>query len=177
MVKHIEKTLFMITEIKVSTIYKCSLERAFKVPMLCDISKIHTGFGMIPKVTHTLADQNWGKSGSSKKVYMAKSLFQKAGFSSVDHVIERIENHYWMIQVDDFQSWTLGFYKFVGTWKTIPIEENKIQVEYTYFLHSKNMILYPLQWIFGKTLWKVYMKRVLENIRILIHCAEPYLFK
>lgn len=40
-------------EIKIKTIYQCSLERAFKTPMLCDLSKIHTGYGIMPKVTHT----------------------------------------------------------------------------------------------------------------------------
>ena len=32
----------MITKVTVSTIYECSLERAFKTPMLCDVSKIHS---------------------------------------------------------------------------------------------------------------------------------------
>ncbi len=167
----------MITKVKVSTIYNCSLERAFKTPMLCDISKIHTGFGIMPKVTHTTDDERWGRPGSSKKVYMEKTLFQKGGFASVDHIIERKENQYWIIQVDDFQSWLLGFYKFVGEWKTTPLEDKKIQVEYTYFLHSSNPILYPFNWIFGKTMWKIYMKQVLENIREMINNDEPYMYE
>ena len=165
----------MITKIKVATIYECSLERAFKTPMLCDLSKIHTGFGMIPKVTHTTDDQDWGAPGSSKKVYMATSLFQKGGFASVDHIIERKENQYWKIQVDDFQSWMFGFSKFTGEWKTTLVEDKKTQVEYTYFLHSNNAILYPFHWVFGKIVWKLYMKQVLENIREMIHTNEPYL--
>ena len=167
----------MITKVKTSTIYQCSLERAFKTPMLCDITKVHTGFGIMPKVTHTTDDQDWGRVGSSKKVYMAKSLSQKGGFASVDHVIERKENQYWIIQVDDFQSWMLGFYKFVGEWKTTPLEDQKIQIEYTYFLHSNNPLLYPFNWIFGKLFWRTYMKQVLENIRAMIHNDEPYLYE
>ncbi|WP_299277946.1 hypothetical protein [uncultured Psychroserpens sp.] len=166
----------MVTKIKVSTIYECSLERAFKTPMLCDLSKIHTGFGILPKVTHTTDDKDWGKPNSSKKVHMAKSLSQKGGFASIDHIIERKENQYWIIQVDHFQSWMLGFYKFVGEWRTTPLEGKKIRIEYTYFLHSKNPILYPFNWIFGKTIWKIYMKQVLENIRKMIHNKEPYLY-
>jgi hypothetical protein len=167
----------MITKIKIATIYECSLERAFKTPMLCDITKIHTGFGLMPKVTHTTDDKDWGKPGSSKKVFMAKSLSQKGGFASVDHIIERKENQYWIIQVDDFQSWMLGFYKFVGEWKTTALEDKKTQVEYTYFLHSNNLILYPFNWIFGKTLWAIYMKQVLENIREMIRNEEAYLYE
>ena len=133
----------MISKTKISTIYDCSLERAFKTPMLCDLSKIHTGFWIMPKVTHTTKDENWGKPGSSKKIYVAKSFSQKGGFSSVDNILERVENKYWKIQVDNFQSWMLGFYKFVGEWKTTQVEPNKIMVEYTYSLHSKIPIFYP----------------------------------
>jgi len=157
--------------------YECSLERAFKTPMLCDISKIHTGFGIIPKVTHTTEDKDWGKPGSSKKVYAAKSMTQKGGFASIDHVIERKEDQHWIIQVDHFQSWMLSFYKFVGKWETKECEDQKIRINYTYYLHSKNPLLFPFCWIFGKTFWKTYMKRVLENIREMAYNNEPYQYK
>jgi len=167
----------MISKITISTIYECSLERAFKTPMLCDVSKVHTGYGIMPRVTHTTNDENWGKPGSSKKVYAARSLTQKGGFASVDRVLERMENQYWKIQVDEFQSWMLGFFKFVGEWKTTQIENNKILIEYSYSLHSNRPLLYPLNWIFAKTFWKTYMKRVLENVRELAYNEEHYLYE
>ena len=167
----------MISTVKVSSIYECTLERAFKTPMLCDISKIHTGYGIMPKITHVSDDENWGKPGSTKKVYAANSLTQKGGFASVDRVIERVENQYWKIQVDEFQSWMLGFYKFCGEWKTTQIEHNKILIEYTYDLHSSILLLYPINWLFAKTFWKAYMKRVLENIRTMAYSQEPYLYE
>ena len=163
--------------IKVSTTYKCSLERAFKTPMLCDISKVHTGFGLMPKVTHCSEDENWGQVGSKKKIYAAKSLTQKGGFVSVDHILERKENDYWKIQVDDFQSWMLGFYKFVGEWKTTEIAMDNVLVEYTYALHSDNLMFYPLNWLFANTFWKTYMKRVLENVRQIAYDNEPYIYE
>ncbi|MCG8331650.1 MAG: hypothetical protein MI974_28430 [Chitinophagales bacterium] len=166
----------MISTVKVSTIYECSLERAFKTPMLCDVSKVHTGYGIMPKITHVSDDENWGKPGSTKKVYAAKSLTQKGGFASVDRIIERVENQYWKIQVDEFQSWMLGFYKFCGEWKTTQIEHNKILIEYTYSLHSNIPLLYPINWLFANTFWKTYMKRVLENIRKMAYNQEPYLY-
>jgi hypothetical protein len=163
--------------IKVSTTYKCSLERAFKTPMLCDISKVHTGFGLMPKVTHCSEDENWGQVGSKKKIYAAKSLTQKGGFVSVDHILERKENDYWKIQVDDFQSWMLGFYKFVGEWKTTEIAMDNVLVEYTYALHSDNLMFYPLNWLFANTFWKTYMKSVLENVRQIAYDNEPYIYE
>ena len=166
----------MQTSVQISTIYHCSLERAFQCPMLCDVSKVHTGFGIMPRVTHCTDDQNWGKPGSSKKVFVAKSLTQKGGWASVDKVIERIENRYWKIEVSDFQAWMLGFSKFVGEWQTTELEPGKILITYTYTLHSDIALLYPLNWLFTKTFWRVYMKRVLENVRKLACGNEPILF-
>lgn len=167
----------MISTVKVSAIYRCSLEKAFKTPMLCDVSKIHTGFGIMPKITHCTDDENWGKPGYSKKVYAARSLTQKGGLVSVDKVIERLENKYWKIEVSDFQSWFLGFTRFVGEWKTTELETEKILVEYTYSLHSNMAVLYPLNWLFAKTFWRIYMKRVLENIRQMAYNEEPYIYQ
>ena len=164
----------METNIKVSKIYNCTLERAFKTPLLCDVSKVHTGYGIMPKVTNCTEDENWGQVGSAKKVYAAKSLTQKGGFASVDKVLERIENKYWKFEVSDFQSSMLGFSKFIGEWQTTEIEKNKILIEYRYTLHSGIGLLYPLNWLFAKTFWKRYMKQVLNNVEQMAYSNEPY---
>ncbi len=130
----------MTTSVTVQTIYHCSLERAFKTPMLCDVAKVHTGFGVMPKVTHCTDDESWGKPGGSKKVFVAKSPTFKGGESSVDKVIVRIENQYWKIEVSDFKSWMLGFSKFVGEWRTTELKENTIL--------SYNLYLYPINWLY-----------------------------
>lgn len=161
---------------KVTALYHCSLERAFKAPMLCDVSKVHTGYGIMPRVTHTTGDENWGKPGYSKKVFVAKSISQPGGWASVDKVIERIENQYWKIEVSDFQSWMLGFTKFVGEWRTTELESNKVLIEYTYTLHSDVSLLVPFNWLFARTFWRTYMKRVLENVRKLAEGNEAFLY-
>lgn len=162
--------------VQVSTIYNCSLERAFKTPMLCDLSKVHTGYGLMPRITGVSDDEGWGQPGSSKKVYAAPSPTQKGGYASMDHILERDENTYWKIQVDDFQAWMLGFSRFVGEWKTTELEPDSIQVDYTYHLYGQSPLLYPFNWIFAQTFWKTYMKRVLENIRAMAYAGEPYLY-
>jgi hypothetical protein len=167
----------MKTIISVSTIYHCTLEKAFKSPILCDIRKVHTGYGPVPKVTHCTDDEGWGKPGSSKKIIVDDTMFQKGGFASIDKVIERVENKYWKIEVGDFQSWMWGFEKFVGEWETTEIEKNKILIVYSYTLHSNSIVLYPLNWLFANLLWKTYMKRVMENIRQIIIHDEPYQFE
>jgi hypothetical protein len=164
----------METTVKITTTFNCSLERAFKSPMLCDVTKVHTGYGMMPRVTHCTEDENWGKIGSSKKVFVEKSLTHKGGFGSVDNVVERMENKYWKIEINQFQAWMLSFYKFIGEWKTTEIEKDKILVEYTYTLYSNRVLLYPLNWIFTKLFWRKYMKQALENVRQITKDKEPY---
>jgi hypothetical protein len=142
--------------------------------MLCDLSNVHTGYGIMPRVTHTTDNEHWGQPGSSKKVFVSKSLTQKGGFASVDHVLERVENQYWMIRVDDFQSWMLGFYQFIGKWETTEIDHNQILVEYTYWLYAEVLLLLPFQWLFANIFWPCYMKRVLENVRVMTIREEDY---
>lgn len=115
-------------KIHTKTIYFCSLERAFRTPILCDVTKVHTGYGLMPAVTKTINDENWGKVGSIKNIYAAKSLSFKGGEVSTDEVIERIENKYWKVEVGNFKSWMLNIWKFTFEWTTTELEPNKIQI-------------------------------------------------
>ncbi|HBK87053.1 MAG: hypothetical protein U0289_15750 [Cyclobacteriaceae bacterium] len=166
----------MNSTVRITSVFSCSLERAFKTPMLCDVSKVHTGYGIMPKVTHCTEDETWGQPGGSKKIFAAPSLTQKGGYASMDKVIERIENKYWKIEVSDFQAWILGFSKFTGEWQTTEFGTNKILIRYTYTMHSDQWILFPVQWLFTKLLWRVYMRHVLENVRQLAYQEEPYMY-
>lgn len=166
----------MTSSATISAVFECSLERAFKTPMLCDITKVHTGFCFTPKVTHCEDDADWGQPGSSKKVFVEKSLIQKGGWASMDRVILRKENDYWVIEVGEFRYWLLGFTKFVGRWQTRELAPGKVQVVYSYTMHSNSVALYPLNWLFTKLFWRVYMRRVLENIRKMAYENEPYLY-
>lgn len=161
-------------KVKVSTIYACSLERAFKTPMLCDISKVHTGFIVMPAITHCTGDEHWGKPGYSKTCFAAKSLLFGGGEVSSDTVLERVENQYWKIQVADFKMNMIGFTRFVGEWQTTEVAPGQVRIDYTYALHADMPVLYPLNWLFAKTFWRIYMGRVLENIRRMAYHEEPY---
>ncbi len=166
----------MKTTVHIRTTYACTLERAFKTPILSDISKIHTGFLLVPKITHCTDDGNWGKPGFSKNIFAAKSFLQKGGWFSTDTVMERIENSYWKIEVANFQSPMMGFSKFTGEWRTTGIQPGKIQIDYTYTLCSDHYLLYPVHWLFTKIFWRMYMWRVIKNIRKMIENKEPYLY-
>ena len=62
----------MKSSVQISTIFPTTLERAFKTPMLCDVTKIHTGYSVTPKVTHCTEDETW-----VKKVEPAKYSWQR----------------------------------------------------------------------------------------------------
>jgi hypothetical protein len=163
-------------EVKIAALFKCTLDRAFKTPMLVDVAKVHTGYGLMPKITHCTEDQHWGQIGATKKVFAAPSWTQKGGYVSTDQVLERVENEYWKIRVFDFQSWMLGFYEFEGIWKTSQVQKECIQIDYTYSLRAKGLLLLPFQWLFANTFWRIYMKRVVKNIESLIMQEEPYIY-
>lgn len=169
-------TKFMYFSAKTVGFFNCSLERAFKTAILCDVSKIHTGYWLMPRITHCSEDENWGEINSTKKVYAAKSISQPGGYVSTDHVVERIDNEKWVIEVKNFQSWMLGFHTFRGTWKVTEMKPECIQIDYAYDLHFKGLWFLPLNWLFTKLFWTKYMKKVLANIKVLAENQEPYLY-
>jgi hypothetical protein len=166
----------MKTTVTLTTLYPCSLDRAFKTPMLCDISKVHTGLLLMPRFTHCTEDAAWGKVGATKKVHAARSPLLRNGFILTDQVVERIENRYWKLEVSGFPRWMLGFSKFTGEWQTTEIEKERTRIDYAYTLHSNIALLYPLQWLFAHTFWRLYMKQILRNVKHMAIQQEPYIY-
>lgn len=156
-------------------VFSCSLERAFKSPMLCDITKVHTGYGFMPKVTHCTDDDSWGQVGGTRRVYMSGNVFFKAGEAMLDKVVERVENNYWVIELTDFKFPSMGFNKFKGEWKTEQRPNGNILITYTYTLYSKWGILFLFHWCFVKIFWRIYMRHVMENVKQLAYGNDPYM--
>jgi len=165
----------MTTTTEISAVFNTTLERAFKSPMLCDITRIHTGHGVTPKVTHCTEDASWGQVGGSRKVHMARTPMFKGGEASSDKVLERRENAYWKIEVSDFKTWSMGFTKFQGEWFTDQLPNGNVQVRYRYTMFSDSVVFHPFHWLFTKLVWRNYMKHALENIRELVRAEAPYL--
>jgi len=142
--------------------------------MLSDVTKIHTGYGMMPKVTHCTEDETWGQEGGSRIVHSAKNLFFKAGESALDTVLVRRENEYWKIEISAFKKWTMGFNKFQGEWATSDNGDGTVKVIYSYTLYAKNPLAFPVHWLFTKTIWRAYIKHALYNIKAMAEAGEPY---
>ena len=162
--------------VSITEIFNCPIESAFKTPMLCDVTLVHTGSGFMPKLSHVTDDETWGKIGGTKRVYAEKNMNFKGGYVSRDTVLDRKENALWKIQVDDFQSWMLGFNRFVGEWETLPISEQQTKINYTYTLYATLPILYPFQWLFVHLFWKSYMRHAMENVQKLAYAHTPYMY-
>ncbi|HSY76338.1 MAG TPA: hypothetical protein VK890_05750, partial [Bacteroidia bacterium] len=126
----------MQTKTEITAIFDTTLERAFKTPMLCDVTKVHSGYSVTPKLTHCTDDENWGKVGGIRKIFVSKSLLAKGGESAVDRVLERIENKYWKIEICDFKQWMFGFEKFQGEWITTSQDDGKVHIRYIYTMFS-----------------------------------------
>lgn len=164
----------MSLRVSLTTTYNTSLERAFKTPFLCDISKVHSGFLTMPRITHCLNSEHWGQPGDTKRACTTPSFLFKNGEVLTDTILERRENAYWKIRVDDFSVWAMGFTHFEGEWQTRELSQGTIEVVYTYTLIGGPRWLLPAQWLFAQTMWRAYMHHILENIRKMIAGNEPY---
>ena len=160
---------------EITTTFDCSLERAFKSPMLCDVCQVHTGYGLTPRVTHCEDDSTWGQIGGSRRIFMAKNIAFKGGEAALDTVLERIENEYWKIEITNVKSFSLGVHTFQGEWWTRENEDGTTNVRYGYTMISDSILLYPLQLFFTKVIWRHYMKQVVKNIKKLAYSKAPYL--
>ena len=164
----------MAVQVRRVTTYRCSLERAFGAPMRGDVRRVHMGFGLMPKVTHCTEDEDWARVGAQKKVFMAPTIGFRGGFASTDRVVERVEGEHWKIEVTDFQMSMLGFTRFVGEWDTRELAPGEVEIVYTYTMYGEPAWLAPLQWLFAKTFWWLYMGRVLERVRVIACDGQPF---
>jgi hypothetical protein len=162
--------------VSIQETFFCSLERAFKSPMLCDVLKVHSGYLFMPKALSVANDQNWGQIGGSKTIVFAKSPASFTEMTLADKVIERIENKCWKIEVWNPEGKLLFFDKFVGEWEVNPLEPNKNQITYTYSLVFGSRLLAPLAWLFAHLFWKAYMGNVMRNLKPMAESNEPYLY-
>ncbi len=157
-----------------TAIFNCSLERAFKTPMLCDVTKVHTGYGPMTRCVSVSQDKTWGQIGGSRRVLMEPNFFFKEGQEALDVVLERVENKYWKIEIRDFKYASLGFEKFQGEWYTKENKNGSVEVIYVYTLFSNKILAYPFHWLFTKLFWRNYMKHAMHQIQELAYNNEPY---
>jgi hypothetical protein len=62
--------------------------------MLCDVAEIHTGYGVMPRITHATGDEALGRFPDQQRSVIA---YAKWRLRFPRQCAERIENKYWKI--------------------------------------------------------------------------------
>ena len=168
----------MSVSIKVTDIFDCSLERAFKAPILGDATKFMKGFLFQPPITGFEDDKTWGQIDGKRYPINNGNLFMKKGRLFKDVILERVENKYWKWTIYDFEIKTLFFIsKAIGEWSVKTIKETKIEVTYTYTYYSNNRLYSPLTWLFVNIQIKGIMKRAIKGIKAQALSDHPFIYE
>lgn len=167
----------MKTEYTVTSVFRCSLERAFKAPILGDATKILPGYVVIPPVVGFVDDDTWGQVGGHRVPVFKGSLFNPAGPQTFDQILVREENRYWKWQLDDLP-WSMSFLKKCqGEWWCTDNGDNTITVTWTYTLFSTNILLHPITYLFTKIFWGGLQRQGIRQIKAIAESGEAFLYQ
>ena len=166
----------MKTVVKVDATFSCSLERAFKTPILGDATKFLVGYGLIPAVERFTQDSSWGKPGGQRIPISVRNFISKGGEIGMDEIFVRTENEYWKWGVAEFRQWSMGFTEFLGEMFFKETDANSIHVRWVYTLFSKSILAYPFHWFFGKVFWKGQMKLAIIRMKKYAESDAPFLY-
>lgn len=158
-------------------IFNCSIERAFKTPILGDATKILTGYGPIPAVVGFKNDRTWGLVGGARIPIANKGIFTRSGPMGIDIIKARQENKYWQWEVSEIKNLSLFFIKsFTGEWWVKSLDNDQVKVKWRYTIQSSAFIFQPMVWLFTRLLWKKVMQNGIKNIKNLAESEAPYIY-
>lgn len=166
----------MKTTVEVQETFHCSLERAFKTPILGDATQFLVGYGPVPAVVKFTDDDTWGKPGGRRIPHSARNAASKGGEIGVDEVYIREENRYWKWGVAEFRQWSMGFTEFQGELFFKELAPDRIHVRWVYTLFSRSVLAYPFHWLFGTIFWKGQMKIAVRKMKDYAESKAPLLY-
>ncbi len=158
----------------VSCTFNCSLEKAFKTPILGDATKILIGYGQYHIVLGFAKDDTWGIAGGSRVPIYNGTLFTRSGERGIDEIFERNENTYWRWGVKDFG----GFFtnRAIGEWFCSDNNNGTISIKWKYTWYSTNFFMRPINWLFVKFYWSNVMKNGMGKIKEMAESDAGYLY-
>jgi hypothetical protein len=156
--------------------FKCSLERAFKTPILGDVTKILTGYGGFQIVAGVSHDATWGIAGGKRRLIMNGFLFTKNKEHGLDQIFVRDENKFWKWGVSEMGTIVFFAKKNCGKWWVTDNNNGEISVKWEYIWFSRNILTHPINWIFVKIFWKKVMNNGMKNIREMAEKEIPYIY-
>ncbi|MDP5169379.1 MAG: hypothetical protein NWR72_03985 [Bacteroidia bacterium] len=166
----------MKTILTVEETFSCSLERAFKTPILGDATQFLVGYGVIPAVVAFTDDSTWGKIGGHRIPHSAKNIASKGGEIGIDRIADRKENEYWKWGVTEFRQWSMGFTEFAGELFFSQNSDNSVAVKWVYTLHSTSPLAYPFHWLFGNIFWKGQMNVGIQRMKSYAESDAAFLY-
>ncbi len=151
---------------EISEIINCSIERAFKAPILGDATQFLDGYFLQPPIVDFQDDDTWGQVQGVQYPVTNGNLLLASGILFTDQILERIENKYWKWTIYDFRPLSLSFLKkAIGEWKVEQLDNNKIAVKYSYTFYPDNKLNYFITILFCRIQWYGMMKKAMKGIK------------
>ena len=139
-----------------------SIEKTYKAPIYLDVKKIMTGYGPLPKSEGVIDDETWANPKGERIILaFGKKLCN-------ERIIERIENKYWKYELTDFTQKSFFFVKKVtGEIWVNTNKKSQCLLTSKYTFDNKNILTFPITFLFVKILWSGLQKKGLKNMKIL----------
>jgi hypothetical protein len=161
----------------ISAVFKCTIDRAFKTPILGDATKILIGPGGFRLVVGFVNDETWGTTGGHRVPVANGFLFLKPREHGFDQIFARDENRYWKWGVSKFDSVFFFFsIENCGEWWVTDNNNGTISATWKYTWFSRNIITHPINWLFVKLVWSRIMKNGMANIKQMAEMETPYIY-
>jgi hypothetical protein len=157
--------------------FKCSVERAFKAPILGDATRFMTGYLFQPPVTGFEDDASWGLKNGIRYPVSVGNLFTEKGRMFRDEILERKDFNYWKWKLYEFELKALFFVDYaIGEWEVISLKQDLQEVRYTYTYYTKYWYYWPLVWLFVNIQIRGTMKRALKGIMEQAEDVQPFIY-
>jgi len=157
--------------------FKCSIERAFKTPILGDATKMLTGYGVIPACIGFIDDETWGQAGGHRVPITGGNLFTRQGRQAFDLILVREENKYWKWQIDDFEPAMFFASKAQGEWWCSQNTDGTIAVQWDYTLYSRNIFTHPITLVFVKIFWLGMQKMAIRKMKAIAESDITFVYR
>lgn len=168
----------MSIKTQISTTFSCSLERAFKAPILGDATKFLNGYFLQPPVEKFIDDATWGQVNGLRFPFTKGNILLPSGITFTDEVLQRKENEYWQWTIYDFRAKLMFFLDHaVGEWTVEELDKNQIKVTYTYTFMPSHSLFYPFAWLFCKIQWTGMMKQAIKGIKLQAEGNGDFIYR
>ena len=162
----------------IQDVFHCSLERAFKAPMLGDATRFMKGYLFQPPVSGFDEDDTWGNEHDVRYPLSNGNLFVPKGRMFRDVILVKAEQKYWKWKLHAFKLKAMFFVDHaIGEWTVALRSENIVSVEYRYTYSAKHWLYAPVLWLFVQIQIRGIMLRAIKGIKEQAESANPFIYE